>query len=240
MHFEYDPSIDDDIPWSDKVIAHCFWTRSREPVIEIAASVRTVLDMVQLGLQTSAWRAVLDDRWHDVPRDLEPLIEKKVVEDDNGEKDPELGYSGSFIAKADGIKVTVRYSAGSIAADQRVPTHKCNIILQTIGAGIRRLVSHDGDVLVEACVKGWNPDMAFLTSPGLTRTTSRRNWQVPDGYRLWLRNDVARIRDVPSGLSASPLGDGTLVRVPDSYEPDRVVAVMAKLRELNDLDTIPH
>ncbi|KAB1654846.1 hypothetical protein F8O01_13195 [Pseudoclavibacter chungangensis] len=218
----------------------CFWTRSHEPVAEIAASVRTVLDTVQHGLKTSAWRAVLNDRWHDVPRDLEPLVREKVVENDAGVKNPNLGYSGSFIAKADGIKVTVGYSAGSISVGRRLPRHTCNIILQTIGAGIRRLVSHDGDVLVEACVNAWNPDVAFLTSPGLNRITNRQEWQVPDGYRLWLRDDVARIRDVPSGLSASPLGDGTLVRVPDSYEPDRVVAVMAKLRELNDLDMIPH
>ena len=95
------------------------------------------------------------------------------------------------------------------------------------------------DASVHAAVMAFDP--AFVTGQerAVLRMTRRGGWKISFGYRVWINDWVGKITSHAEGLTTERLGNGTLIRVPDTWPAQRVVDVLTETFQANNLDEVP-
>ena len=95
------------------------------------------------------------------------------------------------------------------------------------------------DASVHAAVTAFDP--AFVTGQerAVLRMTRRGGWKIPFGYRVWINDWVRKITSHAEGVTTERLGNGTLIRVPDTWPAQQVVDALTKTFQANNLDEVP-
>ena len=95
-------------------------------------------------------------------------------------------------------------------------------------------------VIIAAMAEHFDALMVTQANRDVFRANDRGGWQIVPAYRLWLHDTVGSITTVAEGVTTTRLGNGTLLSVPDDWEPQQVVDATLRTLELNGLDELPH
>ena len=84
-------------------------------------------------------------------------------------------------------------------------------------------------------------DPAFVTGQerAVLRMTRRGGWKISFGYRVWINDWVGAVASHAEGLTTERLGNGTLIRVLDTWPAQRVVDALTETFQANNLDEVP-
>ncbi|GAB3812465.1 hypothetical protein GCM10028820_05440 [Tessaracoccus terricola] len=79
--------------------------------------------------------------------------------------------------------------------------------------------------MFETLVEAWRPMCGWLTSRDVAVAARRGGGrEIPTGYRVWLRDDVASFRWLARGLTSRPFAGSVVLAAPDHWPPDRISA----------------
>ncbi|PFG21002.1 hypothetical protein [Serinibacter salmoneus] len=178
-----------------------------------------------------------DSPWPGDADERGDLVRSEVVTD-QGEPLWAAGYSLSLMAKGDRFIVELSVAAGSDDVGVRLPEHRVSL---TVWPGrVGDVSSGEVDGVVGAVVRAWGPAMVSASTSPVKRMERRGGWQVVGGYRLWLADGVVSVGEVARGVGVSRVWGGVLLSVPDEWHHEQVAAAMARTRELNGWDELPH
>lgn len=224
--------------WAVSALLSAVWVASGESPEAIATRLDALVGRLTAHLAIARWRTSKDQPWEGSQDVLAGLVRLHVVRDDRGKPEPESGYVCTVSGRGGRADVDMRVVAGAITAGRRLPSHRLTVeVRQAVMGG---LTSQTADKLCGAVVETWQPATVSLSDSPVRRLARRANWKIDVGYRLWLSGRIGAINQVADGLTAVPLGGGTLVSAPDDWPAERVVASMTETLAANNLDEIPH
>ncbi len=101
----------------------------------------------------------------------------------------------------------------------------------------------DLDAVVSASfvglVRGFDPAYVVHQKTGVNRLARRGEWLLPVGYRVWINDWVGTVSLVADGVRLERFEQGSLIRVPLSWQPRQVVDAVLETYRLNGLDEVP-
>ena len=89
---------------------------------------------------------------------------------------------------------------------------------------------------LRAVIPAFDPIFAVGQELDVIMEQEPEGWLLPIGYRVWINERVGGVRACAEGLTVERLGNGTLVRVPDSWPAERVIETLTETFRSNDLD----
>ncbi|PFG21000.1 hypothetical protein [Serinibacter salmoneus] len=190
------------------------------------------------ALGVSGWRDLgAGVAWPGDADEREDLVRSHVAAD-RGVPLWAEGFTFGVAAKGDRFSVHLSVAAGSDDVGVRLPEHVVSLSVRQRRVGD---VSSGGvDGVVGAVVRAWGPAMVSASTLPVALAEQRGNWQVVGGYRLWLADGVVSVGEVARGVGVSRVWGGVLLSVPDEWHHEQVAAAMARTRELNGWDELPH
>lgn len=214
----------------DELLSRAIWARKRESPEWIAERIDVVLARLAPITGTEPWTQAGRRAWAGTLEEKAALVRSKRVKEEYGGD----GYSISLWSGPAGRRATLRVSAGAGRFSLRGPMHSAS--LEVTGTRGRAI---DVDSIVKAMVDVWAPLSADIATLPVRRLGKRGDWMVSHGYRKWLADDVATVTEVADGVTATRYANGTLISIPDNWEPQQAVDAMNTTRELNNIDLIP-
>ncbi|MGO3885132.1 MAG: hypothetical protein ACTJHU_02445 [Mycetocola sp.] len=219
----------------DYTVSAC-WARTHESPEWLAAQLDLCAETIGTEVGVASWTIPMGESWTGTAEHKADLVRGRVNAG-SGQKQLADGYSLSLMDAAQKTNVRLSAAAGAHVVGRRLPRATSSITLAT-GRG-RPLPLPSADTVIAAMVSAWNPLQVVLSINPVNRLSRRGGWLVAAGYRLWLSDEVATIGAVADGVTVTRLGAGTLLAVPDDWEPDAVVDAMTQTRELNGLTELP-
>jgi hypothetical protein len=221
--------------WSDDAVVKGVWVDIGETPHWIAKRTDALARLVGSVLSVPEWR-VQQQRWAGDLDDLAEIVRAHPSTGSRGTPDPKEGYH--FALSGEGIApVQVIISAGDTYPHGRQPLHSALVDFPT---DTPALSTEEGEGTLAALVEAFSPLMASLSTADVNLLSRRGGWKIPAAYRLWLHDTVGPIAAVAEDVTVSRVGDGTLLAVPDHWEPRQVVDATLRTLELNGLDELPH
>ena len=95
------------------------------------------------------------------------------------------------------------------------------------------------DASVHAAVMAFDPTFVTGQERAVLRMTRRGGWKIPFGYRVWINDWVGTVTTHAEGLTTERLGNGTLIKVPDTWPAQQVVDALTTTFQANNLDEVP-
>ena len=89
---------------------------------------------------------------------------------------------------------------------------------------------------IRAVIPAFDPNFAVGQELDVIMEQEPEGWLLPIGYRVWINERVGGVRACAEGLTVERLGNGTLIRVPDSWPAERVIETLTETFRSNDLD----
>lgn len=136
------------------------------------------------------------------------------------------------------LHIELRICDGATFTSVRMPQLSCSFTLHMLDGS--PLPESFVSAAVEALVVELVPMQVVVNTGEMNELADRWEWDIPAGYQLWLRDDIAQFDALPEGVSGERLENGTLLKVDPTWDDERVVAAMAEVRERYKLDQLPH
>ena len=95
------------------------------------------------------------------------------------------------------------------------------------------------DASVHAAVMAFDPAFAIGQEMTILMMTRQDAWEIPFGYRVWINDWVGTVTTHAEGLTTERLGNGTLIKVPDTWPAQQVVDALTETFQTNNLDEVP-
>ena len=219
----------------DDISVYACWTRLSETPEDIARMSMRFMKEFSTRIKTGPWEP-LKGKWDGTQEGLIRFIEENPITDDDGEPIPGDGYDIFLTNHNKPLDTSFSVRAGTDRLIERVAS-PC--FMQKYYHSEHASAGELWDASVHAAVMAFDP--AFVTGQEMTilMMTRRGGWKIPFGYRVWINDWVGTVTSHAEGVTTERLGNGTLIRVPDTWPAQRVVDALTETFQANDLDEVP-
>ena len=219
----------------DDISVYACWTRLNETPEDIARMSMHFMKEFSTRIKTGPWEP-LKGEWDGTEAGLVEVIKRNPITDDDGEPIPGDGYYFTLNNDRGPLNTDFNVRAGTDRLNERVAS-PC--FTQKYYHSEHASAEELWDASVHAAVTAFDP--AFVTGQerAVLRMTRRGRWKIPFGYRVWINDWVGTITSHAEGLTTERLGNGTLIKVPDTWPAQRVVDALTETFQANNLDEVP-
>ena len=219
----------------DDISVYACWTRLNETPEDIAHRTMCFMKEFSTRLETGPWEP-LKSKWDGTEAGLVEVVKRNPITDDDGEPIPGDGYSITLNNDRGPLNTHFNVAAGEDQLFERIASPR---LMQKYYRSVHASAGELWDASVHAAVTAFDP--AFVTGQerAVLRMTRRGGWKISFGYRVWINDWVGKITSHAEGLTTERLGNGTLIRVPDTWPAQQVVDALTETFQANNLDEIP-
>ena len=219
----------------DDISVYACWTRLNETPEDIARMSMRFMKEFSTQIKLDHWRP-LRDEWDGTEEDLVTVVKNNAVKTEEGKISRGAGYSITLLNGTDPLNTDFNVRAGTERLIERIASPKFS---QDFYRSEHASAGELWDASVHAAVMAFDP--AFVTGQEMTilMMTRQDAWEIPFGYRVWINDWVGKITTHAEGVTTERLGNGTLIRVPDTWPAQQVVDALTETFQTNNLDEVP-
>ena len=219
----------------DDISVYACWTRLNETPEDIAHRTMCFMKEFSTRIKAGPWEP-LEGEWDGTEAGLVEVIKRNPITDDDGEPIPGDGYHFTLNNDRGPLNTDFNVSAGEDQLFERIASPKFS---QDFYRSMHASAGELWDASVHAAVTAFDP--AFVTGQEMTilMMTRRGGWKISFGYRVWINDWVGNVTSHAEGLTTERLGNGTLIKVPDTWPAQQVVDALTETFQANNLDEIP-
>ena len=225
------------------IFVYASWSRLNETPEEIARRASRFMEEFSSRVSVGRWRPIQqeEDEWDGTEAGLAGFIGNRIMRKDDGENAPEGGYHFLLETENDLLESLFTVTAGQSKILEPVYTPS---FYQQFGwvpfpdPDQPPRVSADflWEASIRAVIPAFDPIFAVGQELDVIMEQEPEGWLLPIGYRVWINERVGGVRACAEGLTVERLGNGTLIRVPDSWPAERVIETLTETFRSNDLD----
>jgi len=219
----------------DDISVYACWTRLNETPEDIAHRTMCFMKEFSTRIKTGPWEP-LKSKWDGTEAGLIEVIKRNPITDDDGEPIPGDGYSTTLNNDRGPLNTTFNVSAGEDRLTERIAS-PC--FTQDFYHSEHASAGELWDASVHAAITAFDPAFAVGQEMTILMMTRQDAWEIPFGYRVWINDWVGTIATHAAGLTTERLGNGTLIRVPDTWPAQQVVDALTETFQANNLDEVP-
>jgi len=219
----------------DDISTRACWTRLNETPEDIARMSMRFMKEFSTRIKTGPWEP-LEGEWDGTEAGLVEVVIRNPITDDDGEPIPGDGYDIFLTNHNNPLDTSFSVRAGTDRLIERIASPKFS---QDFYRSEHASAGELWDASVHAAVMAFDP--AFVTGQEMTilMMTRRGGWKISFGYRVWINDWVGTVTSHAEGVTTERLGNGTLIRVPDTWPAQRVVDALTETFQANNLDEVP-
>lgn len=225
------------------IFVYAPWSRLNETPEEIARRASRFMEEFSSRVSVGRWKPTQqeEDEWDGTEAGLAGFIGNRIMRKDDGENAPEGGYHFLLETENDLLETLFTVTAG-----------QSKILEPVYGPSFYQQfgwvpfpdpdqpprVSADflWEASIRAVIPAFDPIFAVGQELDVIMEQEPEGWLLPIGYRVWINERVGGVRACAEGLTVERLGNGTLIRVPDSWPAERVIEALSETFRSNDLD----
>ena len=225
------------------IFVYAPWSRLNETPEEIARRASRFMEEFSSRVSVGRWRPIQqeEDEWDGTEAGLAGFIGNRIMRKSDGEHAPEGGYHFLLETENDLLETCFSVTAG-----------QSKILEPAYGPSFYQQfgwlpfpdpdqpprVSADflWEASLRAVIPAFDPIFAAGQELDVIMEQEPEGWLLPIGYRVWINERVGGVRACAEGLTVERLGNGTLIRVPDSWPAERVIETLTETFRSNDLD----
>ena len=225
------------------IFVYAPWSRLNETPEEIARRASRFMEEFSSRVSVGRWKPTQqeEDEWDGTEAGLAGFIGNRIMRKDDGEHAPEGGYHFLLETENDLLETLFTVTAGQSKILEPVYTPS---FYQQFGwvpfpdPDQPPRVSADflWEASIRAVIPAFDPNFAVGQELDVIMEQEPEGWLLPIGYRVWINERVGGVRACAEGLTVERLGNGTLIRVPDSWPAERVIETLTETFRSNDLD----
>ena len=186
-------------------------------------------------IKTGPWEP-LEGEWDGTEAGLVEVIKRNPITDDDGEPIPGDGYSTTLNNDRGPLNTDFNVRAGTDRLIERIAS-PC--FTQDFYRSKHASAGELWDASVHAAVMAFDPAFAVGQEMTILMMTRQDAWEIPFGYRVWTNDWVGTVTTHAEGLTTERLGNGTLIKVPDTWPAQQVVDALTETFQANNLDEVP-
>ena len=227
----------------DNIFVYAPWSRLNETPEEIARRTSRFMEEFSSRVSVGRWRPIQQEEgeWDGTEAGLAGFIGNRIMRKSDGEHAPEGGYHFLLETENDLLETCFSVTAG-----------QSKILEPAYGPSFYQQfgwlpfpdpdqpprVSADflWEASLRAVIPAFDPIFAAGQELDVIMEQEPEGWLLPIGYRVWINERVGGVRACAEGLTVERLGNGTLIRVPDSWPAERVIETLTETFRSNDLD----
>ena len=219
----------------DDISVYACWTRLSETPEDIAHRTMRFMKDFSTRIKTGPWEP-LEGEWDGTEEDLVTVVRNNAVRTEEGKISRGAGYSITLDNDRGPLNTHFNVSAGEDQLFERIAS-PC--FTQKYYRSVHASAGELWDASVHAAVMAFDP--AFVTGQerAVLRMTRRGGWKISFGYRVWINDWVGAVTSHAEGLGVERLGNGTLIKVPDTWPAQQVVDALTETFQANNLDEVP-
>ena len=219
----------------DDISVYACWTRLNETPEDIARMSMRFMKEFSTRLEVGPWKP-LEEEWDGTEEDLVTVVKNNAVKTEEGKISRGAGYSIILLNGTDPLNTDFNVRAGTERLIERIASPKFS---QDFYRSVHAAAGELWDASVHAAVMAFDP--AFVTGQerAVLRMTRRGGWKISFGYRVWINDWVGAVTSHAEGLDVERLGNGTLIKVPDTWPAQQVVDALTETFQTNNLDEVP-
>ena len=225
------------------IFVYAPWSRLNETPEEIARRASRFMEEFSSRVSVGRWKPIQqeEDEWDGTEAGLAGFIGNRIMRKSDGEHAPEGGYHFLLETENDLLETCFSVTAG-----------QSKILEPAYGPSFYQQfgwvpfpdpdqpprVSADflWEASIRAVIPAFDPIFAVGQELDVIMEQEPEGWLLPIGYRVWINERVGGVRACAEGLTVERLGNGTLIRVPDSWPAERVIETLTETFRSNDLD----
>lgn len=225
------------------IFVYAPWSRLNETPEEIARRASRFMEEFSSRVSVGRWKPTQqeEDEWDGTEAGLAGFIGNRIMRKSDGENAPEGGYHFLLETENDLLETLFTVTAGQSKILEPVYSPS---FYQQFGwvpfpdPDQPPRVSADflWEASIRAVIPAFNPIFAVGQELDVIMEQEPEGWLLPIGYRVWINERVGGVRACAEGLTVERLGNGTLIRVPDSWPAERVIDALTETFRSNDLD----
>ena len=225
------------------IFVYAPWSRLNETPEEIARRTSRFMEEFSSRVSVGRWRPTQQEEgeWDGTEAGLAGFIGNRIMRKDDGENAPEGGYHFLLETENDLLETLFTVTAGQSKTSESVYSPS---FYQQFGwvpfpdPDQPPRVSADflWEASIRAVIPAFDPNFAVGQELDVIMEQEPEGWLLPIGYRVWINERVGGVRACAEGLTVERLGNGTLIRVPDSWPAERVIETLTETFRSNDLD----
>ena len=219
----------------EDISVYACWTRLNETPEDIANRTMRFMKEFSTRIKTGPWEPLEGD-WDGTEAGLVEVIKRNPITDDDGEPIPGDGYSTTLNNDRGPLNTDFNVSAGEDQLIERIASPR---FTQDFYRSKHASAGELWDASVHAAVMAFDPVFAVGQEITILMMTRQDAWEIPFGYRVWINDWVGKITSHAEGLTTERLGNGTLIKVPDTWPAQRVVDALTETFQANNLDEVP-
>ena len=219
----------------DDISMYACWTRLNETPEDIARMSMRFMKEFSTRIKLECWRP-LRDEWDGTEEDLVTVVRNNAVRTEEGKISRGAGYSITLLNGTDILNTDFNVAAGEDRLFERVASPR---LMQKYYRSVHASAGELWDASVHAAVMAFDPAFAVGQERAVLRMTRRGRWKIPFGYRVWINDWVGTITTHAEGLTTERLGNGTLIKVPDTWPTQQVIDALTETFQTNNLDEVP-
>ena len=227
------------------IFVYAPWSRLNETPEEIARRASRFMEEFSSRVSVGRWRPIQqeEDEWDGTEAGLAGFIGNRIMRKSDGENAPEGGYHFLLETENDLLETLFTVTAGQSKILEPVYSPS---FYQQFGwvpfpdPDQPPRVSADflWEASIRAVIPAFDPIFAVGQELDVIMEQEPEGWLLPIGYRVWINERVGGVRSCAEGLTVERLGNGTLIRVPDSWPAERVIETLTETFRSNDLDSL--
>ena len=225
------------------IFVYASWGRLNETPEEIARRTSRFMEEFSSRVSVGRWRPTQQEEgeWDGTEAGLAGFIGNRIMRKDDGENAPEGGYHFLLETENDLLETLFTVTAGQSKILEPVYSPS---FYQQFGwvpfpdPDQPPRVSADflWEASIRAVIPAFDPNFAVGQELDVIMEQEPEGWLLPIGYRVWINERVGGVRACAERLTVERLGNGTLIRVPDSWPAERVIETLTETFRSNDLD----
>ena len=218
----------------DDISTRGCWIRLSETPEDIARMSMRFMKEFSTRIKTGPWEP-LEGEWDGTEAGLVEVIKRNPITDDDGEPIPGDGYDIFLTNHNNPLDTSFSVRAGTERLIERIASPKFS---QSFYRSEHASAGELWDASVHAAVTAFDPAFAVGQEMTILMMTRRGEWKISFGYRVWINDWVGKITTHAEGLTTERLGNGTLIRVPDTWPAQQVVDALTETFQTNNLDEV--
>ena len=225
------------------VFVYAPWSRLNETPEEIARRTSRFMEEFSSRVSVGRWRPTQEEEgeWDGTEAGLAGFIGNRIMRKDDGEPAPEGGYHFLLKTENDLLETLFTVTAGQSKTSESVYSPS---FYQQFGwvpfpdPDQPPCVSAEflWEASLRAVIPAFDPVFAVGQELDVIMEQEPEGWELPFGYRVWINERVGGVRACAEGLTVERLGNGALIRVPDSWPAERVIEALTETFRSNDCD----
>ena len=225
------------------IFEYASWGRLNETPEEISRRTSRFKEEFSSRVSVGRWRPTQQEEgeWDGTEAGLAGFIGNRIMRKSDGEHAPEGGYHFLLETENDLLETLFTVTAGQSKTSESVYSPS---FYQQFGwlpfpdPDQPPRVSADflWEASLRAVIPAFDPVFAVGQELDVIMEQEPEGWLLPIGYRVWINERVGGVRACAEGLTVERLGNGTLIRVPDSWPAERVIDALTETFRSNDLD----